>query len=187
MSTYIETLKKGQNQIVPRTKIKAITDDDGVCLTEILDDKVDKVIGKGLSTNDYDNAAKNKLDAITVPTKTSELTNDSGFLTEHQDITGKADKVASAINGNFAGLDANGNLTDSGKKASDFLDSEDIEYAIFYDDDAVQNGQEAVTQVQLSNKVDKNQGTAKAGQFLVVGSDGNVATMTLSVWQGGSY
>lgn len=34
--------------------------------------------------------------------------------------TNKADKVASAVAGNFAGLDANGNLTDSGKKASDF-------------------------------------------------------------------
>ena len=41
-------------------------------------------------------------------------------LQTHQDITGKADKVASAVNGNFAGLDANGNLTDSGSKASDF-------------------------------------------------------------------
>ena len=27
-----------------------------------------------------------------LPTKTSELTNDSGFITEHQDISGKADK-----------------------------------------------------------------------------------------------
>lgn len=35
-------------------------------------------------------------------------------------INSKADKVASATSGNFAGLDANGNLTDSGKKASDF-------------------------------------------------------------------
>lgn len=41
-------------------------------------------------------------------------------LQEHQDISGKADKVASATNGNFAGLDANGNLTDSGSKAADF-------------------------------------------------------------------
>ena len=31
-----------------------------------------------------------------------------------------ADKVANATGGNFAGLDSNGNLTDSGKKASDF-------------------------------------------------------------------
>lgn len=29
----------------------------------------------------------------TVPTKTSQLTNDSGFLTQHQDISGKADKA----------------------------------------------------------------------------------------------
>ena len=43
------------------------------------------------------------------------------YLTTHQDITGKADKVTSATNGNFAGLDSNGNITDSGKKASDFV------------------------------------------------------------------
>ena len=36
------------------------------------------------------------------------------------DYSGKADKVANATNGNFAGLDANGNLTDSGSKAADF-------------------------------------------------------------------
>lgn len=41
-------------------------------------------------------------------------------LTQHQDITGKADKVDGATAGNFAGLDANGNLVDSGSKASDF-------------------------------------------------------------------
>lgn len=33
------------------------------------------------------------------------------------DLSGKADKVASAVAGNLAGLDTNGNLTDSGKKA----------------------------------------------------------------------
>lgn len=36
------------------------------------------------------------------------------------DLSVKADKVSGATNGNFAGLDANGNLTDSGSKASDF-------------------------------------------------------------------
>lgn len=35
----------------------------------------------------------------------------------------KAAKVASPVAGNLAGLDANGNLTDSGKKASDFADA----------------------------------------------------------------
>lgn len=36
------------------------------------------------------------------------------------DISGKADKVKNAVAGHFACLDANGNLTDSGNKASDF-------------------------------------------------------------------
>lgn len=39
---------------------------------------------------------------------------------QDEDIADKADKVSNATAGNFAGLDANGNLTDSGSKASDF-------------------------------------------------------------------
>lgn len=31
------------------------------------------------------------------------------------------------------------------------------------------------------------QGVGHAGEFCVVGSDGNITTMTLSTWQGGSY
>lgn len=46
-----------------------------------IDNKVDKVTGKGLSTNDYTTEEKQKLAGIVVPTKTSDLTNDSGFIT----------------------------------------------------------------------------------------------------------
>lgn len=42
-----------------------------------------------------------------------------------QDAT-KTDKVISAVTGNFAGLDENGNLTDSGKKATDFATATDM-------------------------------------------------------------
>ena len=45
---------------------------------------------------------------------------ESGLSTANTNITKKADKVSGATSGNFAGLDANGNLTDSGKKAGDF-------------------------------------------------------------------
>lgn len=38
-----------------------------------------------------------------------------------------------------------------------------------------------------SAKQDKNIGTAFAGQFLVVGSDGNITTQSLDVYEGGSY
>ena len=37
-------------------------------------------------------------DKPTIPTKTSDLTNDSGFLTEHQDISGKQDVLVSGTN-----------------------------------------------------------------------------------------
>lgn len=47
-------------------------------------------------------------------------------LQEHQDISGKADKVTGATAGNFAGLDSNGNLVDSGKKAADFVLDADL-------------------------------------------------------------
>lgn len=77
-------------------------------LTALVGTKVDKVPGKGLSTNDYTTAEKNKLEGIaagaevniqsdwnvtdttneafiknkpTIPTKTSQLTNDSGYKT----------------------------------------------------------------------------------------------------------
>lgn len=38
------------------------------------------------------------------------------------DMSGKADKAASATAGNLAALDANGNLADSGKKPGDFVE-----------------------------------------------------------------
>lgn len=74
------------------------------------------------------------------------------------DPSNKADKVQNPTAGNFAGLDANGNLTDSGKKPSDFL-----------------------TQHQdISGKVDKNQGTANAGKALGINSQGQVVPVPFS-------
>ena len=54
------------------------------------------------------------------------------YLTEHQDISNKADKAVNAIAGNLAALDANGNPIDSGKKTTDFAPAEhnhDEEYS----------------------------------------------------------
>ena len=89
--------------------------------------KVDKVSGKGLSTNDYTTAEKNKLSGIaagaevnvqsdwsvtssssdafiknkpTIPSKVSDLTNDSGFAT----TTYVDDEIAEAI-GSITGID----------------------------------------------------------------------------------
>ena len=40
---------------------------------------------------------------------------------------GKADKVSNPTNGNFAGIDGNGNLTDSGKKPGDYYTKTEIQ------------------------------------------------------------
>ena len=46
----------------------------------------------GAVTGSYDGSAPLSVNIPAVPTKTSQLTNDSGFLTSHQDISGKQDK-----------------------------------------------------------------------------------------------
>lgn len=39
----------------------------------------------------------------------------------------------------------------------------------------------------VGEKLDKNQGISHAGEFCVVGSDGNITTVTMTAWQGGAY
>lgn len=39
----------------------------------------------------------------------------------------------------------------------------------------------------ISGKLDTNQGASHAGEFVMVGSDGNITTVTMTAWQGGSY
>lgn len=109
-----------------------------------LDGKVDKVSGKGLSTNDYTTTEKNKLGNIasgaqvnviesvkvngtalsvagkavdvTVPTAVSELTNDSGYITSADVPEGAA---ASAITPKMDGTAARG--TDNGFARGDHV------------------------------------------------------------------
>lgn len=47
--------------------------------------------------------------------------------------------------------------------------------------------QNKVVKAALDGKLATNQGTANAGKFMVVGSDGVVAPVTMQTWQGGSY
>ena len=72
------------------------------------------------------------------------------------DISGKADKVSGATAGDFAGLDANGNLTDSGKKASDFATAAQGALA----DTAYQKPQGGIPDTDLSAAVQTSLGKA---------------------------
>lgn len=53
-------------------------------IDEELHKKVEKILGKGLSTNDFTNAYKNMLDNLKIPTNNNELKNGAGYLTKTQ-------------------------------------------------------------------------------------------------------
>ena len=57
---------------------------------EELEAKADK--STTYTKTDVDNLLDDKADKTEIPTKTSDLENDSGFLTQHQDVSGKEDK-----------------------------------------------------------------------------------------------
>jgi hypothetical protein len=79
--------------------------------------------GKASSTHTHKVKINGTVKTITAPGTAETDVTDLGTYLTSSDITGKADKVSSATLGNFAGLDSNGNLTDSGSKASDFATS----------------------------------------------------------------
>lgn len=71
--------------------------------------------------DDLETAIQSKQDTLTfdnTPTDNSTNPVTSGGI--YNSLSNKADKVSNATNGNFAGLDSNGNITDSGSNASDF-------------------------------------------------------------------
>lgn len=89
-------------------------------------------------------------------------------------LSAKADKVTSATNGNFAGLDANGNLTDSGSKASDFATTAQGAKA----DSAIQSvgGQAAVSN---SNYVAVSVEASTVNNAVTLTSHANVTTASI--------
>jgi len=106
-------------------------------IDEALTKKVDKVEGKGLSTNDYNATDKKKVDNLPDDTKTElgkkvdsqsfdNHKNDSNIhttSTEKEKWNKGVQKVTGATAGNFPSFDAEGGIVDSKKKPSDFLGS----------------------------------------------------------------
>lgn len=67
-----------------------MTPDSSIIVTDIVDDLTTNSTDKPLSAA-QGVKLKALIDGITVPTKVSELQNDAGYLTQHQDISGKED------------------------------------------------------------------------------------------------
>lgn len=105
-----ETLDQ-MNEVVAYIKsnkslIDAITTSK-VSVSDIIDNLTTNVSNKPLSAA-QGVALKALIDAIAVPTKLSELENDSGFLTEHQDLSGYATKDEIPKTASDVGADASG-------------------------------------------------------------------------------
>lgn len=93
-------------------------------------DATDSHVVYTISTTGIDSAISAAVDAVVngAPEAFDTLKEISDWITADTtgaaailaDVANKADKVSGAVSGNFAGLDANGNLTDSGYKAADF-------------------------------------------------------------------
>ena len=119
---------------IPLTElVDVMTGVDGTTVTVSVsaDDKISAEVKAGSITTSHIAAnagiVKTQLETTVQTTLTNADTAYSwgnhatqGYL-KAADIANKADKVTGATNGNFAALDGNGNLTDSGKKAADFV------------------------------------------------------------------
>lgn len=158
--------------------------------------KVDVETGKGLSTNDFTTALKSKLEgieasadvniiesityngtavpitsktaAVTGPTKTSDLTNDSGFITS-QDISGKLDKSGGTMTGTLTLSGApTANLHAATKK---------------YVDDAIATSESGAAKFQgdLNAQSTLTNANYKKGWYWVVGTVGTYAGQVCEV------
>ena len=123
MSTYDGT-GDNKTKLVTGEAVKAAIDTLDAMITSSdgtnVQVKVTEVDGKITAVNITKDNTENRNNKVSTWSQTP---TDAHYPSEKlvkQSLDSKAGKVASATAGNFAGLDDNGNLTDSGKKASDF-------------------------------------------------------------------
>lgn len=155
-------------------------------------------------------------DATDIPTKVSDLTNDSGFVDAEdaadaapvQSVNGKTGAVVlsasdvgagtySKPSGGIPASDlASGVIPTVPTKTSDLTnDSGFVNAAGAAAAAPVSsvNGQTGAVTLTIPSSasdvgaVASNQGVANVGKFMMVGSDGVVAPVTMAAWQGGSY
>ena len=168
----------------------------------MLSGKVDKVDGKGLSTNDYTTAEKNKLGGIEAQAnKTvvdSSLSGSSTNPVQNKIVKAALDGKYEKPSGGIPKTDLASAVQTSLGKADTALQSYTEQYtgtitgitmngASKGTSGVVNLGTVITSHQDISGKLNIAQGVANSGKFLVVGSDGNVTLTTLSAWQGGNY
>lgn len=101
--------------VVVKSNTSGLIKNDGTVDTTDYADKSEMSVTDGTGTDS---------DKITIQLKTG---TSATVLKSHQNISGKADKAVPSASGNFASLDSDGNLTDSGKSASDYYTKSEID------------------------------------------------------------
>ena len=128
-----------------------------VNVSDIVNNLTTNVVNKPLSAA-QGVVLKALIDAITVPTNVSQLTNDAGYLTHHQDISGKLDanKLPEAVNEALAQAAASGEFDGVGIEGVTVTRSPD-EYGYYYITVTLTNGQQQA--FPYRNGVDGQRGT----------------------------
>ena len=116
-NVYYQALDSNDSCVIP----KEVLTDSGILYLSVfgVDESENVRTAEILRYNIKAGAITENLQA---PDPTSELWAQllAAYAKCQNDVANKADKVENATSGNFAGLDADGNLTDSGSKAEDF-------------------------------------------------------------------
>lgn len=158
---------------------KEIRDNLNLDLSEKITRPQTAEVGQVLAVKEIDESGKPTVfeaEDVKVPTKTSELENDSGFLTEHQDISGKLDKekLPEAIDDALAQAKESGEFDGKPGPKGDPGETTYIENP--YDDTKLKT--------EVDKKLTTPTGNAKVGQILRVQSvneDGSVVLETVEM------
>lgn len=136
----------------------------------------------GAVTGSYDGSTPMSINIPTAPTKTSQLTNDSGFLTSHQDISGKQDK--STLEADVAAKGFTKNMGTYSKPAGG-IPKDDLAAAVQTSlgkaDTALQEHQSlaAYRTAAMQNLIDVGkQDRLIAGKNITIASDGKTISAT---------
>ena len=92
------------NSELEKKALKSVVEQMNVDLSNAINTKMD-IHAHPYKSENWHPTWNDVTDKPTIPTKTSQLTNDSNFLTEHQDISGKADKTELHSHSNKTVLD----------------------------------------------------------------------------------
>lgn len=177
---------------------KEIRDNLNLDLSEKITRPDTAKVGQVLAVKEIDESGKPAVfeaEDVKVPTKTSELENDSGFLTEHQDISGKLDKeklpeaiddalVQAKESGEFNGKDgAPGEKGDPGEIT--YVENPYDDTEIKKDVKGIKQAFEDSVEVAVENKIPLwTPESAEVGQMLWVkqkNDDGSVILETVEM------